>query len=188
MCTAALVFGALMMVRRPWALVPDTACWSYAPRGTAHAGCTYLSLMLLTSSPAPCPQYERRQHISGEFRGLFQAIEGEPASRVGDLRAGWAPVFCASSSCIMRCPDAMNCWSIGRRWGATVPVELLHCMTEPTTQTCLPPLSLSTPFRLLHRLLCVCVHPGAGRPHRHCCQPRPRHGATRGARPAAHRG
>lgn len=43
------------------------------------------------------------------------------------------------------------------------------------------------PTRILHRLLCVCVHPGPGRPHRHCRQPGPRLCAAAGPRAAAHR-
>lgn len=93
-----------------------------------HAGRTCLrfgfpALLLFTSSPVPCPQYERRQHISGDFRGLFQAIEGEPASKVGDLRVGWAAGFVRHhlASC-----GARRQWTVGRRWSAAPLVQPLH--------------------------------------------------------------
>lgn len=66
MCTAALVFGALMM-------------------------------------------YERREHISGEFRGLFQAIEGALLLLVVHTSAGcedrWADRW-LSAGCSAICPGA----------------------------------------------------------------------------------
>ena len=103
MCTTALVFGALMMVRaapltrlpvgaqlgaQPPAQAPPfarPAGWLIKGAGAAHCFALWLALKcLLLPLRALCQhylcchlQYERRDHLTGDFRGLFQAVEGE---------------------------------------------------------------------------------------------------------------
>lgn len=212
MCTAALVFGALMMVRQlaefsGWV----AACSSWSAVRWICGPRSICTMLQCNAHPSPCAplrdktnqpclnfhtllQYERRQHISGDFRGLFQAVEGRLRLLCVALNVGThvhRPGPCKQlPGCSTNPPNRV---AIFLPYLSSSQPRLFHpllhlCVQFSTTETNEWPSFYSSQTRLLHRLLCLCVHPGSGRPHRHRRQPRPRHGAARGARPAAHCG